>query len=503
MIASALLLEVVLQIGALVAWWYRPAVDAPAVGGGDTILCVGDSWVEGMGSTDPATRSWPAVLQALLRERGAQWTVANCGRSGRNSREVLELLPAHLRQYRPRIVCVLVANNDYWTLPELLPESSGADADPEAYRFRWRLPRLAAWIAGKLSPAGAGDEWAPRAIPSDCPYWRLPKPYASDVRANTLKKRGWQLEGLKDVAGARSCFEGALALVPDDAQVRWMLASLAHAAGDQNAAAMHLDWLRAAWRRDPTSYWHGTSLVTALRACTCWQECQEVAVRLLERYPDDPELWRSRCVTELQLGDLAAAKRSNDNTIRCGPVVWDWFLSFQIHCGAGDVDGAIRAVFAGYVAHNDAKEVEAALRILGESGHERAKRLAAEHPCDPAVSRRLLEIVRRVRASPRNDEVEHVLRQHVARIVRAANDAGARAVVTCYPTMHDAEPVLRTAAAEHGASFVEMRSLFEQRRGDRSWEQLRSSDGHCNDDGYRVMAEIVANQLASAGLLTK
>lgn len=498
LVASLVLLEVVLQAGALAVWWGRRAPDATAVvATGDTVLCVGDSWTEGMGSTDPTTRSYPAVLQAVLRERGAQCTVANCGQAGRNSREVLELLPAQLRQYRPRIVCVLVANNDYWTLPQLLPENAGADLDPDAYRFRWRVPRLAAWVAGKLSgpAARSGGEWEPRVMEHTCPYWRLPKPYASGVRANALKARGWQLDREKDVAGARACFEQAMEIAPDDAQVRWMLASLAHTSGDAPASALHLDWLRAAWQRDPDSYWHGTSLVSALRHCTCWQECKDIAARLLEKYPEDAELWRSRCVAEFQLGDVAAAKQSNERAVRFGAVAWDYWLRFQLHLGAGDVDGAIRAVLAGYVTCNDAGQVESALRILGEVALDRVQQVVREYECDAPVRGRLLEIVGRVRGQQGNEQVRQVLAQHIARVIRAARDAGAEAVVACYPTAHDAEVVLRTTAAEHGAPFVEMHSLFEQRRGQRTWEQLKSADGHCNDDGYRIMGEIVADAL--------
>ncbi len=486
-----------LQAGAFAVWWWRRAPDATVVAKGDTILCIGDSWTEGMGSSNPATRSYPAVLQAVLHERGSRWRVANCGQAGRNSREVLELLPAQLRQYGPRIVCVLVAGNDYWTLPQPLPETVGVYVDPGAYRFRWRVPRLAAWVAGKLTGAAArsGGEWEPRVMEHTCAYWSLPKPYASDFRANALKARGGQLHREKDLAGARACFEQAMEIAPEDVHVRWMLASLAHTAGDAPASARQLDWLRAAWQRDPDSYWHGTSLVSALRHCTCWQECKDVAARLLEKYPDDAELWRSRCVAEFQLGDVAAAKQSNELAVRLGAIAWDYWLRFQMHIGAGELDGAIRAVLAGYVMCNDAKELESALRILGEAAFDRVQQMAREYECDPPVRGRLLEVVSRVRGSQRSEQVRQVLAQHIARVIRAAREAGAQAVVTCYPTMHDSEDVLRTTAAEHGAIFVEMHSLFEQRRGRRTWEQLKSVDGHCNDDGYRLMAEVMADAL--------
>lgn len=67
-LVSLLLLECALQGAAVVAWlWHRPAERTQAVAAENTILCVGDSWTYGIGSSDPS-RSYPMQLQRILNE---------------------------------------------------------------------------------------------------------------------------------------------------------------------------------------------------------------------------------------------------------------------------------------------------------------------------------------------------------------------------------------------------------------------------------------------------
>lgn len=80
---------------------------------------------------------------------------------------MLERLPSQLAQFHPRVVCVLVGQNDYWSQPERLSDGGQAPVDHSAYRFRWRLPRLFVWAMGGLR--GAGVE--PKAEPRDPAAW--------------------------------------------------------------------------------------------------------------------------------------------------------------------------------------------------------------------------------------------------------------------------------------------------------------------------------------------
>ena len=139
--ATAGLIEVLLQAGAYAVYLANRKDIATTQSQSRTMLCVGDSWTHGMGASDAAQHSYPAVLQQLLRERTKQeWSVVNGGQSGQNSRDVLLRLTSQIDAAKPQIVCVLVGRNDQWSTPDEVPNADIEDRFT-AYRFRWRLPR--------------------------------------------------------------------------------------------------------------------------------------------------------------------------------------------------------------------------------------------------------------------------------------------------------------------------------------------------------------------------
>lgn len=89
---------------------------APAAPSEVTVVCFGDSITEGNASSDPATKSYPAVLQVLLDEKhgpGA-FRVINAGISGEDTRQGLARLDALLEKTGPDWVLVGYGTNDMW-----------------------------------------------------------------------------------------------------------------------------------------------------------------------------------------------------------------------------------------------------------------------------------------------------------------------------------------------------------------------------------------------------
>jgi hypothetical protein len=100
------------------------------------VLAVGDSHTFGFG-VEP-DEAYPAQLETILRRRGVRARVINAGAPGRNSRQLRDVLPRMLAQYRPRIVIVWVGANNQWV--PLVPDDATA---PLYDRFRLvRLVRL-------------------------------------------------------------------------------------------------------------------------------------------------------------------------------------------------------------------------------------------------------------------------------------------------------------------------------------------------------------------------
>lgn len=131
------LLEGGLRIAALVlpARFERESAAArrPPEPGELLVLAVGDSHTFGVG-VEP-DEAYPAQLEAILRRRGVRARVINAGAPGRNSRQLREVLPRMLAQYRPRIAIVWVGANNQWV--PLVPDGATVP-----FYDRFRLVRL-------------------------------------------------------------------------------------------------------------------------------------------------------------------------------------------------------------------------------------------------------------------------------------------------------------------------------------------------------------------------
>ena len=170
-VTTLVLLEIVLQVAALIAWITLSRPDtAPAGSAYRTVLCLGDSFTYGLGASSQ-DGSYPAQFENLLQERaGPEWRVANYGWPGRNSREILERLPAQLEELQPALVYLIVGINDLWSHPAQLDLALHGQAPRigSGFRLVWRTGRLLAWLLGERTSSEKavkqprGDGVAPR-----------------------------------------------------------------------------------------------------------------------------------------------------------------------------------------------------------------------------------------------------------------------------------------------------------------------------------------------------
>lgn len=307
---------------------------------------------------------------------------------------------------------------------------------------------------------------------------------------------GWQLEAKKDYHGACDSFERALALSPDNAQCRQALAGLHRRMGRDDEASVQLEWLRA-FHAKSNDFWSGSSLAIALDACGQWPETLEVLRPLVERFPADGSLWRLRAQTEFFLGFLDDAERSLARAMKCWPDPWNYQVLYKIQfLGRKDTRAATAALFAGYVEFNDAKFVsEWLLAYSAPVLVQQAREVALGFDCPPDVTERLVAIVDDVLAEMQGDGAAATLSGHLERIAAAARSAGALPLMLSYPVPQEAEKVLRLVATDQEVQFVDVKAGFQARLGSRPSQQLLAPDGHCNDEGYRWLAEIVTDAL--------
>ena len=196
-----------------------PAVKAPTDAAGWRVLCVGDSFVYGLGSEDG--RGMCEHLQEMLNERWGVGvaSVHNEGVPGFNSSQAADRLEGWLVTYDPQVLVLLVGHNNSWNFNDLHLEAVGGASDMGLARElgRLRLVRLLRLVTRYRSQP---EETEPSADPQ-IEAW-------SHAARKAVKKDKSRLEAL--------ALEQRLAEHPDDVYSMLRLALAREAMGDQAAA---------------------------------------------------------------------------------------------------------------------------------------------------------------------------------------------------------------------------------------------------------------------------
>lgn len=508
-------LELVLQLGAAAA---ALLVAPPALppGTGANVLCVGDSFTYGIGASS-AEHSYPGLLQARLRARGVAATVHNGGRPGKDSSVVLRQVAAELTA-GIEVLCVWIGTNDSWSHPELV--DANVARPPGAFEWRWRTGRLLALLtgfaAGSWQATGGDGTHAAPAVPLADPEagfallaragvipavpraFALPPP-CPEPPSTAVDRLLRMLPGQASVAlPLATTLAGKY---PDCAHAWMALAAAADAHGDQEAVSTALDRLRGL-ANDGRDAAGSYALLTALGATKRAAEQYAFAQQRLAVEPADVVAWKARQDGAYVLGDreeflraapeaLAIAGRLS--AVESAVVVRNYARAVF----ARDARLAARLLVAALLLDGELGETRAAVRTV-ERGVDRATFAAAIDEAGPsrvgcAAFRRVLDETPGAADAPWLD----VLRQHLERMVALARARGVKLVLVGYPYFQEpVERVQREVAAAAGVPFVAVRERFDRELQTRARTELFVPDGHCNDAGYAIVAELVADVVA-------
>ena len=501
-VTTALMIELVMQIGALVVYVSnRPASIEVTTSSGKTILCVGDSWTHGMGSSDFAKFSYPGVLQQILRDRlDPAWTVVNAGHSGQNSRDVLDRLQPKIELSRPRFICILVGRNDYWTNPKELVDSDIGEI-ASGYRFRWRLPRLIAFVFDQAKPSTRpdqqfGPEWSQKPDPAALVLAGKDNPWRDDAEQIALRATGQKAIEDADFTGAAQSFQRAVGREPADSESLLGLAVAAKRMAKTEELESHLKSLESLHAASK-DHVHGRSFVEALIEAGRMERARELAKNLLSTSPDDAKLWHLVAKAEFDLGLLDEALASNETCLRAWPTRAAWQLQARILTKLDRMDGVAKAIFDCYVACNDA---DLAMQLLvnfledPKRGPAVLERELAVHRCDQQVKSRLQHILTEAKTKSAGAQASRILTKHLHVLVARIRSQGITPVFLTYPNPQESASFgqpLRDVAAAESVHLIDVTAEFAKKLNGRPWEDVASPDYHVNDEGYRMMAECV------------
>lgn len=509
-LAPFVLLELVLQAVALYVWLaHRPRAIAGAEGE-RVILCVGDSLTYGIGASIPE-RSYPRQLEHALRQApAAPWRVVNAGWSGQDSREVLQRLDGQLRACSPERVYVLVGLNDYWNRPAgfvLPPDGRGAGPDPEAFPIRWRTGRLLRLLRGarmlETPPAtSSGDRAAPGpALPFGEVDGTNPARVAVDPSEPHPGPRAWECLNRGEFAQAAKWFELDLERHPQDVGSHQGLVSCYARLSRRDEALAELEWLRQSFAREPG---RGTAqaLLAALEAIGAVEERLELARKLVETDPDWSEAWLQLARCRLEAGDPGAARASLDRALELG-VDADRDTRrgalFSAHRLLRDADpaGSLAYLIRIKLEVGDSEPLLREIQNRPQRTEREVLDLAiASLALSEEQARQVIEVHSRALADPQREPVLETLELHLGQLVQRCRARGARPVLLTYPFWHDEHRrAMARVAQATGAELVDLNPAFARALATRKREELFAPNGHCSDEGYRLMAEVVAEHV--------
>jgi len=283
-----------------------------------------------------------------------------------------------------------------------------------------------------------------------------------------------------------------------EALARAGLAEVAMHRGNVDSAARHADRLRELHERaaDPevtAACLHGL-LRARQRAAALAMAREAVAVA-----PDFAAGWLTIATVTLDTGELRAAREAvarwlelmpanspgRPHVLRLRAFAWggeDPALASESALGAllGMRDErAARHAVGTLRRYLPPARLAAAFDSLGVDAADRARVQRLLGPSDAAVSA----------------GVQETLRHHLRLLVELCREVGAEPVFGSYP--RGASDAVRAVATELGVTLLPVHERFERARREQPAAAFFVADGHCNDRGYALMAEVFAEHITA------
>ena len=487
--------ELALQVGAFALFHTARRDGSTAADGREVVLCVGDSFTFGLGSSDPE-HAYPATMQRVLDAgEAARFRVVNGGRPGRSSADVLRRLPSQLAEHRPSHVVVLAGYNDRFQRPDPVERSSLDAEAEEAFPIRVRTIELLQRLASAIRGDGPG---AP--------------PPESDLHGAWLATGGQGLrvrfsaDGSCVVAGIETTFtvDGDVVTLGADeprVELRFARSGTNLLLRGPSLPGGSVEFAPETGSADTGLALVGRRLIEAnadqppMSLADVLAACEEFA-----EHPEESTLWwRTTAAAGTGVGRdavLTAVERALAALPRTDPWRAGLWRIRALLIQPSDPDGALGAVLAAALVDGHDETVTAYLDAHGGADVRATfERGVARIPADERDAERLERMF--TRASGSADRVASVLAGHLVDMASICAEAGAQLVVATYPTR---EPVvdrgIREGAERASATLADVAAAFDRAMATPGAD-LFVRDGHCNDEGYALVAETIGSVLLS------
>jgi lysophospholipase L1-like esterase len=484
-------LLVLLELGLRVTGAFAPPPDLPGMArlaeleeATSRVLCVGDSYTYGIGASEGM--DYPRQLEAALNGRlGPEERVAvvNAGIAGANSSMMLEALPGFLAAVEPDLVVLLAgtanATNCYGFQGGR--PSEGPRARLERALFDVRVYRLWHLVRNHM---GLGRARTLAAVPTGVDgavagylLWARERTRLGGGLGSLSPGflEGAELLRLGRFDRAAELFRVELEREPERSDLLW---GLGMASWGQRRKHEARAWFQQAIRTepsDPNPYCALAELYVDWERIPgpregAWrpiEEARDELQRCLEVEPGSSCCAWMLAMVERSLGDDAAGLAALDRCLEVAPS--------DARCAAYLTEWMRQPTWR-----------EPALAILS-----RAARVSP-------VAQETLEVLQ---LEDQDRAIRAWLLRDLNAIVDLAQAHGARVIVQNYPQGNTPYSALPRVATQRGLPFLDHREAF--RLAARQGRDLLIQDGHCNDEGYGLMAERLAEAIVEQGLLAR
>ncbi len=380
--------------------------------------------------------------------------------------------------------------------------------------LQWQLEGARLTITAKVLPpiAGAcridGDEMT-LAVEGAQPLV-LMRP-AKAAAAGNAAAEAYRAMSRGDHAAAEAAFREAIATDspgnPWGVGLHAGLASALVARGKRDEALAELATVRKVHeeQHDLRSY---EALASALMMLGFEKEAADVIAEVLPSDPESPTIWSLQADVAAKRGDKAAARTAIDKSIDLATKA-GWDRSHLYVCKAHlHSDSAAHApIYADctVAAHQECADDRRIRQLLSlwrapAEAKEPALRAACEARKLTAEHRDVLLRLFREASGEGDEQWKRILKGHLRQMIRRARRAGCEPILATYPFQSDLRWIMKALAADEHCTFVEIDTVFAGIREKEPTRALYVTDGHCNDDGYGVMAACIAEAIRALPL---
>ena len=238
----------------------------------------------------------------------------------------------------------------------------------------------------------------------------------------------------------------------------------------------------------------------------------------IEKYGKTPEFCGRLVLPLARLGRLAEALSWADEALRLrrpgGELAWLYRSRAIVHRRMGNLPEYVRDTILEFsierddevLAHRFRKVVTRRPSVLEQESEYGT--IMAQLSLSPELRERVSESLRRVLAEAQPGEKgepawQQKLKDDLRHIVMLVKGFGARPILLTYPNPSDGRvsEALRQVADESRVPLVDLASAFGAILQSGGKEDYFIADGHCNDRGYRIMAEQATTTLRSLSKL--